>query len=120
MQTGKLTRKLVTAVEFCPGTDQVAGTFTFPGGVMPSSVTITRAHGLITRDQAAKLSGVTPDCVTLWSTRGYLVTLGDKTERHFLPVADRENGRPLYYPVEVQKAEYHTRKRARRVVGVAA
>lgn len=81
---------------------------------------ITRGDGLIDRDQAAELSGVTPDAVTLWATRGYVVTAvadGEKvSRRHWLPVAKREGRKPLYSVVEVQKAEFHTRKRGRRDV----
>lgn len=81
---------------------------------------ITRGDGLIDRDQAAELSGVTPDAVTIWATRGYMVTVirgGEKVrERRFLPVAKREGRKPLYDPVEVQKAEFATRKRGRREV----
>lgn len=79
---------------------------------------ITRGDGLIDRDQAAELSGVTPDAVTMWATRGYMAEVvknGRKArERCFLPVAKREGRKPLYDPVEVQKAEYATRKRGRR------
>lgn len=79
---------------------------------------ITRGDGLIDRDQAAELSGVTPDAVTVWATRGYMVTIvkdGEKVrERRYLPVAKREGRKPLYDPVEVQKAEFATRKRGRR------
>jgi hypothetical protein len=32
----------------------------------------------------------------------------------FLPVAKREGRKPLYSVVEVQKAEWHTRRRGRR------
>lgn len=78
-------------------------------------VHITRADGLIDRDQAAELCGVTPDAVTIWSTRGYIVTLpGGSKERRYLPVAKREGRSPLYDPVEVAKAEKATRKRGRR------
>ena len=73
---------------------------------------ITRDDGLIDRDQAAALSGVTPDAVTIWATRGYWTR--DKSAHFVLPVAKREGRKPLYDPVEVQKAEYHTRKRGRR------
>jgi hypothetical protein len=79
---------------------------------------ITRGDGLIDRDQAAELAGVGPNAVTLWATRGYVVTIvagGEKiSRRHWLPVALREGRKPLYDPVEVQKAEYATRKRGRR------
>ena len=87
---------------------------------------ITRGDGLIDRDQAAELSGVTPDAVTIWSTRGYMVTLTDPATgekqrvRRFLPVAKREGRKPLYSPVEVQKAEFATRKRGRRDVRPAS
>lgn len=86
----------------------------FPGG----AVLITRGDGLIDRDQAAELAGVGPNAVTLWATRGYIVTVvknGEKRrERHFLPVALREGRKPLYRVVDVQKAEWHTRVRGRR------
>lgn len=75
---------------------------------------ITRGDGLIDRDQAAELSGVTPDAVTIWATRGYWTR--DRSAHFVLPVAKREGRRPLYDPVEVQKAEWHTRKRGRRDV----
>jgi hypothetical protein len=77
---------------------------------------ITRGDGLIDRDQAAELCGVTPDAVTAWTARGYIVTIGGEKRRCWLPVALREGRRPLYDPVEVQKAEYATRKRGRRDV----
>lgn len=73
-------------------------------------VIVPRHDGLITRDQAARLCGVTPEAVTNWARVGY----GRRQERRKLPVAKREQGRPLFDPVEVQKAEYATRKRARR------
>lgn len=75
---------------------------------------ITRGDGLIDRDQAAELCGVSPDAVTLWATRGYKTR--DGKERRWLPVAKREGRTPLYDPVEVQKAEFATRKRGRREV----
>jgi hypothetical protein len=73
---------------------------------------ITRDDGLIDRDQAAALARVTPDAVTIWATRGYWTR--DKSAHCVLPVAKREGRKPLYDPVEVQKAEWHTRKRGRR------
>jgi hypothetical protein len=77
-------------------------------------VQITRGDGLIDRDQAAELSGVTPDAVTIWATRGYFAVAGGEKTRCFLPVAKREGRKPLYDPVEVQKAEWNTRVRGRR------
>lgn len=83
------------------------------------SVRITRADGLITRADAALLSGVRPDTVSQWISRGYRLRTG---EHAFLPVAKREGRTVLLDPVEVQKAEYHTAKRARRDIfqGIAA
>lgn len=69
-----------------------------------------RPDGLITRAQAALLCGVTPEAITNWQRLGY----GPKSDRRFLAVAKRVNGRPLYDPVEVAKAEYATARRARR------
>ena len=77
---------------------------------------ITRGDGLIDRDQAAELCGVTPDAVTIWATRGYVTTVAGQKVRRFLPVAKREGRKPLYSPVEVQKAEIATRRRGRREV----
>jgi hypothetical protein len=81
---------------------------------------ITRGDGLVDRDQAAELCGVTPDAVTIWATRGYMVTIvtggGAQRVRRFLPVAKREGRKPLYSPVELQKAELATRRRGRRHV----
>lgn len=71
---------------------------------------VPRPDGLITRAQAAALCGVTPEAITNWSRIGY----GPKNSRRKLPVARRENGRPLYDPVEVAKAEHATARRARR------
>lgn len=75
---------------------------------------ITRGDGLIDRDQAAELCGVTPDAVTAWAQRGYVVTVRGVKARQYLPVAKREGRKPFYDPVEVQKAEFATRKRGRR------
>ncbi|HEX5268912.1 MAG TPA: hypothetical protein VFW33_00430 [Gemmataceae bacterium] len=80
-----------------------------PGG---DRLLITRGDGLIDRDQAAELAGVTPDAVTIWATRGYWTR--DRSQHLVLPVAKREGRKPLYDPVEVQKAEWHTRRRGRR------
>ncbi len=85
------------------------GIFRVPGG---GRLRITRGDGLIDRDQAAELAGVTPDAVTTWAIRGYW--LRDKSAHCKLPVAKREGRKPLYDPIEVQKAEWHTRRRGRR------
>jgi hypothetical protein len=81
-------------------------------------VRITRGDGLIYVDQAAELCGVETVTVRNWINRGYIVTIvidGEKVrERHYLPVAKRENGLILLDPVDVAKAEYATRKAARR------
>jgi hypothetical protein len=77
---------------------------------------LTREDGLIDRETAAELCGVTPDAVTIWATRGYVITVNGKKERKFLPVAKREGRTPLYDLIEVAKAERATRKRGRRSV----
>ena len=79
---------------------------------------ITRGDGLIDRDQAAALCGVTPDAVTAWAQRGYKTR--DGSQRLYLPVAKREGRKPLYSVIEVQKAEWNTRRRGRRDVFPAA
>jgi hypothetical protein len=66
--------------------------------------------GLISRDQAAALCGVTPEAITNWTRIGY----GPKGAKVKLPVRRREHGRPRFHPVDVAKAEFATRKRARR------
>ena len=73
---------------------------------------ITRADGLIDRETAAELCGVTPGTISQWISRGY----GPKHQRRRLPVAKRENGRVLLDPVEVAKADHATSARARRVI----
>ena len=70
-----------------------------------------RPDGLITRAQAAELCRVTPEAITNWTRLGY----GRKDDRHKLPVARREHGRPLFDPVEVAKAEHATARKAGRV-----
>jgi len=76
---------------------------------VPDSI-VLRPDGLITRDQAAALCGVTPEAITNWARIGY----GPKGRKTKLPVARREHGRPFFDPVEVAKAEHATAKRARR------
>jgi hypothetical protein len=93
----------------CPDqASRLSGAFACPEVL----VRITRGDGLITREQAAELCKVNPDTITLWATRGYMSR--DGKTRCRLPVAKREGRTPLYDPVEVQKAEYATAKRARR------
>lgn len=74
-------------------------------------VQVTRGDGLLDREQAAALCGVTPDAVTAWATRGYWTEIGGKREHHVLPVAKREGRKPLYDRIEVAKAEHATRRR---------
>jgi hypothetical protein len=76
-------------------------------------VRITRADGLITRAEAAALCGVRPDTISQWISRGYQTRDGQQAK---LPVAKREGRTVLLEPVEVQKAEYATAVRARRLV----
>ena len=65
---------------------------------------ITHPEGLVTRAQAAALCGVGPDTISMWVRRGHL------------KVAKREGRTPLYDPIELAKAEYKTRERARRAI----
>ena len=73
---------------------------------------ITRGDGLITRDMAAELCGVTPDTISQWISRGY----GPKEGRRKLPVAKREGRNILLDPIELAKADHATKERARRYV----
>ena len=65
---------------------------------------VTRADGLVTRDQAAELCGVLPDTVSMWVRRGHL------------RVAKREGRTPLFDVIELARAEHATAKRARRQI----
>jgi DNA-binding transcriptional MerR regulator len=64
---------------------------------------VTRADGLIDTGQAAELCHVGTSTIRAWVCRGTLVK-----------AAVDERGRSLFDPVDVAKAEYKTRKRARR------
>jgi hypothetical protein len=66
-------------------------------------VLITRADGLVDTAQAAELCHVGESTIRAWVCRGFLAKAG-KDER----------GRSLFDPVALAKAEYRTRKRARR------
>jgi DNA-binding transcriptional MerR regulator len=68
-------------------------------------VRITRADGLVDIFDAAALCGVKPGTIRQWVKRGHLAKAGLD-----------ERGRSLFDPVALQKAEYATRERARRVV----
>ena len=71
---------------------------------------ITRDDGLITRETAAELCGVSPVTVSQWISRGY----GPKEGRRKLPIAKREGRTILLDPIEVAKADHATKYRARR------
>ena len=78
---------------------------------------VPRADGFITTEQAAMLCGVKPGTIRQWTSRGYLTAAGEQRK---LPVARREGRTLLYSPVEVAKAEYATRARARRAFPLPA
>lgn len=61
-----------------------------------------RIDGLITRDMAAQLCGVSPDAITMWVRRGQIT------------VVRREGRHPLFNLVEVAKANQLLRKDPRR------
>jgi hypothetical protein len=76
------------------------------------NVQVTRADGLLTVAEAAQLAGVDEKTVRNWHTRGYWSdALGARVH---MPVARREGRIMLLDEIEVCKAEYATRKRARR------
>jgi hypothetical protein len=58
---------------------------------------------LITASQAAKYAHVSVAAVVNWRARGHLTVASHDAQ-----------GRPLYTLLDVARAEYHTRKRARR------
>lgn len=66
--------------------------------------------GLVTREQAADLCGVTPAAITNWVREGY----GPKGSKTRLRVARRDGPRPLFDPVDLARAELATRRKARR------
>jgi DNA-binding transcriptional MerR regulator len=70
-------------------------------------VTITGPDMLVTTREAAELCRVKIDTVRKWVRRGHLDRAGLD-----------ENGWPVYRAVDVAKAEYATRERARRNVGM--
>lgn len=72
--------------------------------------------GYITTEQAAALCGVEPVTVRNWVLRGYVAPDGSRVK---LP-AHRYKRRLLLDPVDVAKAEYATRARARRFPVVTA
>lgn len=72
---------------------------------------VTRADGKLTIAEAAAQCGVSEACVRMWISRGYL--LRDGSARVWLPVV-KDGRRTLVDEIEVAKAEYHTRARARR------
>jgi predicted site-specific integrase-resolvase len=68
-------------------------------------VTITGPEMLLTTREAAEICRVKIDTVRKWVRRGHLERVGLD-----------ENGWPVYLAVDVAKAEYATRVRARRRV----
>ncbi|MFC3986470.1 helix-turn-helix domain-containing protein [Streptosporangium jomthongense] len=63
----------------------------------------------VTTKEAAELCGVKPAAVRQWVRRG-----------HLAPVDRDERGQMLFTQLDVAKAEYKTRKHARRSENVAA
>jgi DNA-binding transcriptional MerR regulator len=66
---------------------------------------ITRDDGLVDIHQAAQLCQVKEGTIRQWVNRGHLPKAGLD-----------ERGRSLFDPVALQRAEYKTRARARRIV----
>ena len=65
-------------------------------------------NDLLTTKEAAELAGVVPQAVRMWVKRGHLKVATYKGRE----IRD-EQGRPRYWRLDVAKAEYATRKRAR-------
>lgn len=83
-----------------------------PGGVRAmddDDVVSFDPDGLVTGAQAAQLAKVTSAAIRLWVHRGHLTKAGID-----------EHGRSLYRVTDVARAEYKTRKRARRDITSAA
>ena len=57
---------------------------------------------LLTASEAAEFADVSVQAIVNWRTRGHLEVAGHK------------NGRPAYRLIDVARAEFATRKRARR------
>jgi hypothetical protein len=68
-------------------------------------VTVTGPEMLLTSREAAEICRVKIDTVRKWERRGHLERVGLD-----------ENGWPVYLAVDVAKAEYATRARARRTI----
>lgn len=66
-------------------------------------------NDLLTTKQAAELAGVVPQTIRMWVKRGHLQV----AKHNGVEIRD-EYGRPRYWRLDVAKAEYATRKRARR------
>lgn len=65
-------------------------------------------NDLLTTKQAAELAGVVPQAIRMWVKRGHL-----KVATYQGREVRDEYGRPRYWRLDVAKAEYATRKRAR-------
>lgn len=63
----------------------------------------------MTTRQAAELCGVSPDAIRQWVRR-----------KHLAPVGKDPHGQMLFTQLDVAKAEYKTRKHARRPENAAA
>jgi hypothetical protein len=66
-------------------------------------------NDLLTTKQAAQLADVSPEAIRMWVKRGHLaVAIKDGKEIRDL------RGHPRYWRLDVAKAEFKTRERARR------
>ena len=66
-------------------------------------------NDLLTTKEAARLAGVQPQAIRMWVKRGHL----EVAKYNGVEIRD-EYDRPRYWRLDVAKAEYATRKRARR------
>lgn len=91
----------------------VRGHFAYPGGAVDEidyyETLDEFRNDLLTTKQAAELAGVVPQAIRMWVKRGHLQV----AKRNGKEIRDHL-GRPRYWRLDVAKAEYATRKRARR------
>ncbi len=66
-------------------------------------------NDLLTTKQAAELAEVTPEAIRMWVKRGHLKV----AEKDGEEIRD-DLGHPRYWRLDVAKAEFATRRRARR------
>lgn len=92
------------------------GRFPFPAEPRKGGrVEILDVQQLLTYEEAAQASGIRVDTLRVWRNRGHLPQARDRKGRPLY------RGRsPLFRLIDVARAEYATRHRARRTIPTAA